>query len=85
MSKPVIQIKIEGHQGSGKTTLAEMLAGFMVLKLNYSVISPASSYHGQDSFQLEDEYHIVQIRTKQTFSNDILCDLCNSPVNGEPL
>lgn len=84
MTKPVIHIKIEGPQGSGKTTLAEILASFMSLKLKYEIISPASSYDDNDTFQLEDEYHIVQIRTKQTFSNMILCDQCNSPVNGEP-
>lgn len=66
MSKPVIQIKIEGPQGSGKTELAKTIAWAMRSQMKYKVLTPASSYDLEDSFQFEDEFHIVQIRTRQT-------------------
>lgn len=66
MAKPIVQIKIEGPQGSGKTRLAELLAEEYLAMEGYKVKSPASSYDPDDSYQLENDFHIIQIRTKQT-------------------
>lgn len=66
MGRPIIQIKIEGPQGSGKTQLAELLAEHCLALEGYSVQSPASSYDPEDSYQLENNFHVIQIRTKQT-------------------
>lgn len=64
MPKPIIQIKIEGPQGSGKTRFAKALIN--AASSRYKIISPASSYDDEDSCHLEDDFHIVQIRTRQT-------------------
>lgn len=66
MSKPIIQIKIEGPQGSGKSELAELLAEHCLALEGYTVQCPASSYDAEDSYQLENHDHIIQIRTVQT-------------------
>jgi cytidylate kinase len=66
MAKPIIQIKIEGPQGSGKSELAELLAEHCLAFEGYTFKSPATSYDPDDSYQLENDFHIIQIRTKQT-------------------
>lgn len=63
MSKPIIQIKIEGPQGSGKSFLSHFISRSLK---GYSVQCPVSSYDLEDSYQLENDFHIIQIRTKQT-------------------
>lgn len=69
MVKPVIQIRIEGPQGSGKTEFAKTMASAIRTQMKYKVSNPASSYDSEDSFQLEDDFHILQIRTYQRPSN----------------
>lgn len=66
MAKPIIQIKIEGPEGSGKTMLAQSLATVIGNQAGYEVTSPASSYDSEDSFHLENDFHIIQIREKKT-------------------
>jgi cytidylate kinase len=64
--KPIVQIKIEGPETSGKSMTATSIAKFLAEVLDYKIQSPASSYDAADSYQLEDDYHIIQIRTKRT-------------------
>lgn len=66
MAKPIIQVKIEGPQGSGKTILAQSIASVLRRNGNYRVTSPASSYDNEESLHVEDDFHIIQIRTRQT-------------------
>jgi ABC-type branched-subunit amino acid transport system ATPase component len=68
MTKPIIQIKIEGPQGSGKTTLAQIIVDALEAIEGYKTTTPASSYDAEDSFHLENKRNILQIRTKQVFS-----------------
>lgn len=66
MDKPVIQIKIEGPQGSGKTMLAQTLASLLRIQGRYLVVSSTDDSSDRELFQLEDEYHFLQITTEQT-------------------
>lgn len=69
MVKPVIQIRIEGPQGSGKTELANAIAWVMRSQMRYKVISGASVDDDSNHRRLEDRFHIVEIRTYQRPSN----------------
>jgi nicotinamide riboside kinase len=66
MSKHIIQIKIEGGKGSGKSKLAHSIANHLRKIVGYGSRSPISSYDNEDSYQLSDDFHIVQIRTIET-------------------
>lgn len=65
MVKPVIQIRIEVPQGSGKTELANAIAWAMRSQMKYKVISGANNDDDSNSRTLEDDFHIVQIQTYQ--------------------
>jgi pantothenate kinase-related protein Tda10 len=66
MSKPIIQIIIEGPQGSGKTALNDLIIANLLLEWNYEGRDIPNSDHVEDTYQLEDDFHIIQIITKQT-------------------
>lgn len=66
MAKPIIQIRIEGPAESGNSKLALLIADTLGILKGYTVKSPASSYDPDDSYQLEDSFHIIQIKTKKT-------------------
>lgn len=64
MDKPIIKINIEGIQGSGKSTLANKIARF--LNKEYSSRNPISSWDSDDSYHLQNDFNIVEIRTIQS-------------------
>lgn len=66
MYKPIIQIRIEGQTQSTISRLAKQIAENLGESQGFKVKSPASSYDPDDSFQLEDSFHIIQIKTKKT-------------------
>jgi Ni2+-binding GTPase involved in maturation of urease and hydrogenase len=66
MSKPIIQIKIEGPQGSGKTSIIALIVVNFAIEGKYLGRNVSSSDDVEDSYQLEDDFHIIQITTKQT-------------------
>jgi pantothenate kinase-related protein Tda10 len=66
MSKPIIQIIIEGPQGSGKTCLTAMAQEYLPHEWEYELSNIPNSDHVEDSYQLENNFHIIQVSTNQT-------------------
>ena len=65
MSKPIIQIKIEGPKNSGKTLFAQLTAWNMRDLQGYTLKEFDDKESGDRAFDLEDDFHVVRIRTKR--------------------
>lgn len=64
--KNIIQVKLTGPSAAGNGWIAKSIAEHFEKEKGFKKISPASSYDPDDSYHLENDETIIQIRTRQT-------------------